>query len=52
MALAISDRIDFVEVQKALSEFDLAQFAEDVKKMDIGEIQAAVVNAIRSFVGL
>jgi len=51
-ALAILDRVDLVEVQKALSEFDLAQFADDVKKMDIGEIQAAVVSAIRSFVGL
>ena len=51
-AFAITDRIDLVELQKALSEFDLAQFAEDVKKMDIGEIQGAIVGAIRSFIGL
>lgn len=51
-AFAITDRIDLVELQKALSEFDLAQFAEDVKKMDIGEIQGAIVSAIRSFIGL
>lgn len=51
-ACAITDRIDLVELQKALSEFDLAQFAEDVKKMDIGEIQGAIVGAIRAFIGL
>ena len=51
-AFAITDRIDLVELQKALSDFDLAQFAEDVKKMDIGEIQGAIVGAIRSFIGL
>ena len=50
-AFAITDRIDLVELQKALSDFDLAQFAEDVKKMDIGEIQAAIIGAIRSFIG-
>ena len=51
-AFAITDRIDLVELQRALSDFDLAQFAEDVKKMDIGEIQGAIVGAIRSFIGL
>ena len=51
-AFAITDRIDLVELQRALSDFDLAQFAEDVKKMDIGEIQGALVGAIRSFIGL
>ena len=51
-AFAITDRIDLVELQKALSDFDLAQFAEDVKKMDVGEIQGAIVGAIRSFIGL
>ena len=51
-AFAITDRIDLVELQRALSDFDLAQFAEDVKKMDIGEIQAAIIGAIRSFIGL
>ena len=51
-AFAITDRIDLVELQKALSDFDLAQFAEDVKKMDIGEIQAAIIGAVRSFIGL
>lgn len=51
-AFAITDRIDLVELQKALSDFDLAQFAEDVKKMDIREIQAAIIGAVRSFIGL
>ena len=51
-AFAITDRVDLVELQKALSDFDLAQFAEDVKKMDIREIQAAIIGAVRSFIGL
>lgn len=50
-ALAIFDRIDLVELQKALNDFDLAEFSDSVKRMDIKQLQGALVGAVKSVLG-
>lgn len=47
----VVDRIDLADLQRALKDFDLKEWTDNVRQMDVAQMQAAIIAAVRSMVG-